>query len=107
MSVTTPGGRPVVEVTGEVDLASSPALRQAIASQIESGHTELILDLGEVTFMDSSGLNVLAGAARRLGPKGVLIAGCRPNIRRLFELSGLGAVFRMYESVEAAMNDVS
>lgn len=103
--VNTVGERSVVEVAGELDLATSPALREAIDSVLEEGHPDLIVDLGGVTFMDSSAINVLAAAAKRLGPSEVRIAGCRPNLLRLFELSGLDAVLRMYDTVGAALGD--
>lgn len=100
------GGQTVLEVAGEVDLVSSPAVHQAVVSLIERGESDLILDLRGVTFMDSSGLNVLAGAARRLGTSAVLVVGCPPNLQRLLKLSGLEAVLRMYDTVEAAVEDL-
>lgn len=107
VKVTTVEGRSVVEVYGELDLSTSPALREAISSVEADGHPYLVVDFSGVTFMDSSGINVLAGAAKRLGPEAVLIAGSRPNINRLFELSGLSAVLRLYETVESALGELS
>lgn len=107
VKVTTVMGRSVVEVSGELDLSTSPALRDAISSVEAEGRGDLIIDFGGVTFLDSSGINVLAGAVKRLGPASVLIIGCRPNIKRLFELSGLSAVLRLYDTVDSAIGGSS
>ncbi|MEY3606871.1 MAG: hypothetical protein RL289_1051, partial [Actinomycetota bacterium] len=54
---TTPGSdRYVITVSGEVDLATSPDLDNAIIAAIESGTSSLAIDLTDVSFMDSSGL---------------------------------------------------
>lgn len=105
--MTAIDGRSVVEAVGELDLAAAPVLRQAITSVEAEGGTHLILDFEGVTFMDSSCLNVLAGAAKRLGTPGLRIAGCRPNIVRLFELTGLHHVLRLHDTVSSALEAAS
>jgi anti-anti-sigma factor len=59
------GGWAVVRVSGEMDLATSPALRQQVHDAVADGRHSLVLDLSQVLFCDSSGVGVLI-AARRL-----------------------------------------
>lgn len=107
VKVTAVGDRSVVEVQGELDLSTSPSLREAISSVEAEGRPDLMVDFGGVTFVDSSGLNVLAGAVKRLGPSSVVVVGCQPNIKRLFELSGLSNVLCFYDTIESALGEPS
>jgi anti-sigma B factor antagonist len=50
---------PVVEVTGEIDMYTSAALRARLTGMIERGHRHFVVDLSQVTFIDSAGLGVL------------------------------------------------
>ena len=56
----------VLRVVGEVDLYTAPALRERLAELVAAGVTNVILDTGGVTFLDSSGLGVLVGSHKRL-----------------------------------------
>lgn len=56
----------------------------------------VVVDLGEVTFMDSAGINALVAAYHRAGPDQELrLVGLRPNVRRVFEITGLLELFRI------------
>ena len=86
-------GTVVVEVIGEVDAATAPALRSALEGVIdEQGNLSVRLELGGMTFIDSAGLIVLLGASTRLrGRNGSLIlANPNPSARRALEEAGLG-----------------
>ncbi len=52
-------------LSGEIDIVTAPAVRDALAGAVRQAVTGIIVDLGEVTFLDAAGLGVLAGAARR------------------------------------------
>lgn len=89
-------GTVVVKVSGEVDLATAPAMREALDEIIvRQGNLSLRVDLAEVTFMDSTGLNVLVGTLKHLREHDgtMAIANPTPTIARLFELTGLSTVF--------------
>ncbi|WP_281245442.1 STAS domain-containing protein [Geodermatophilus ruber] len=78
-------------VVGEVDSSSAPALRAALGDVLVAGVTQVIVDLDGVTFLDSAGLCVLAGAHRQateLGLRLRILASGRPVIRPL-QLTGL------------------
>ncbi len=92
----------VISVSGEIDLYTAPALREALASAIDAGETKLAVDLRPVRFMDSMGLGVLIGARRRLvelDAPFVLICEEGP-VRRVLDVSGLTKVFEVVGSTE-------
>ena len=95
----------ILTLTGEVDIYTSPQLKEALRAGIEDGATILIVDLARVTFIDSAALGVLVGAAKRVRPKnGRLDIVCTDeNICRLFEITGLDHVFGIYRTREEAL----
>ena len=52
----------VVAVRGEIDLFTAPELKSALSEAIESGHTRIVVDLTDTTFLDSTALGVLIRA---------------------------------------------
>jgi anti-sigma B factor antagonist len=94
----------MVAVEGEVDLASAPALRGALLHAAAPEGCSLVVDLAQVTYMDSTGLGVLVGVQRRLAPEGALvIAAASAAVRELFALTGLDRSFKLYETAEDAV----
>jgi anti-anti-sigma factor len=67
---TERGGRVIVLIRGELDLATAPELETAIGESVDAGH-DVVVDLRELEFMDSSGLRVLVSAHKRAqsGPR--------------------------------------
>lgn len=101
-------GAAVVHVAGELDMASSPELTDHVDGMGLGPAAVLVVDLGGVTFLDSSGLNSLVALRRtvmdlqgRLG----LVAGERTL--RLLQVTNMDDVFAMYDSVELALDDLS
>jgi anti-anti-sigma factor len=78
---------------GEIDMASVGTLT-ACLDQLDGAFRKVVVDLGEVTFLDSSGLGVLAHAHQRFGPEmRELTVRCPDgHIRRVLEISGLDQV---------------
>lgn len=80
---------PTVALAGELDLASAPVLREAAEPPIDEGRP-IVIDLRELTFIDSTGLGAIAGLERRARDAGArfsLVEG-PPNVQRVFEVSG-------------------
>ncbi len=81
----------VVSVRGEVDLLTAPSLGALVWNLIDRGHTDVVIDLLEVEFMDASGLAAIAGATALLQPVGGALSIRSPSamVRRLFEIVGM------------------
>jgi anti-sigma B factor antagonist len=82
----------IVVVSGEIDLTTAPQLGESIA-QFSNG--DVIVDLTAVEFIDSSGLQVLVVAHRRLADRGsrLVIRGASPMAMTVMEITGLDEVF--------------
>ena len=96
----------VVRLAGRLDLASAAEVKQRLTRAIVEGHRRLVVDLGEVTFIDSSGLGVLIGAlkAARLARGDLRIARPGEQARVVLELTTLDRVLRPYPTVEEALS---
>ncbi len=95
----------VVAVSGEVDIATAPKLREKLVELASHGAQQVVVDLDDVDFLDSTGLGVLIGGMKRLrGLEGDLTLVCtQPRILKVFEITGLNRAFTIYESVDAAV----
>ena len=95
---------PGVAVHGEIDIASSPALEEAIDAAIRDSEGAFIIDLSGVEFLETSGLHVLLRARGLLGREDRALAVICPfgPLRRLFELSGTSELFVLYSTREEA-----
>jgi anti-sigma B factor antagonist len=83
---------PVVEVRGELDVATSPQLRNELNALVARGARNITIEFGEVSFVDSSGLGVLVGTYKRLREEGggtIRIVGAQASVRKVFEITGL------------------
>jgi anti-sigma B factor antagonist len=98
----------ILAVEGEVDLATAPVLRSALVELSERETRRIVIDLSEVTYMDSTGLGVLVGAQRRLPAGGmIVVAGAQPAVRDLFALTGLDRNFGLFSTAEEAVVELS
>nr|BFD84784.1 hypothetical protein StreXyl84_41850 [Streptomyces sp. Xyl84] len=97
-------GWTVVTVTGEVDVCSSPGIREAVVRLIDEGHRHVVLDLCRVTFLDSMGLGLIVALTKRLRAQaGSLVLACGdPRILKVFKTGGLHAVYAFHASVAEA-----
>jgi len=97
----------VVAVAGEIDLFTAPEFKQRMSAPIDDGRSNLIVDLSQTTFIDSSSLGVLIGAHRRLKLRGgSLVVVCdNEAIAKTFKITGLDGVFTIAPTVKAALAD--
>jgi anti-sigma B factor antagonist len=97
-------GAPGVVVVGEVDIATAPTLEEALDTSIRESTGAFVIDFCEVTFMDSSGVNVLLRARALLGREErdvVLI--CPPGgVLHVLEVIGVAELFAVFASRAAA-----
>jgi anti-sigma B factor antagonist len=107
LSITseTRGGETIVHVGGEIDVYTAPVLREHLDEHIVAGRHHLVVDLGDVTFMASTGLGVLVGRLKLVrGSNGTLRLVCsRERILSVFSITGLDKVFQIFPSVEDAL----
>ncbi len=104
---TEDSGTLIFKLRGSLDLATAPTVRAALTEATEKGNHDLIVDLTQLEFLDSTGLGVLIGAHRRAAERGGsfrLIVADGP-ISRLLNITGLIAVFSVYHSIEDARAD--
>jgi anti-anti-sigma factor len=84
-----------LRLDGEVDLDTAGLVEDALSPVLDPRCTRLVVDLADVSFMDTSGLRVLVVARNALDDRGaeMVIAGVNDQLRRLFEISGLTSAF--------------
>jgi anti-sigma B factor antagonist len=97
-------GHTVLEVGGEVDVYTAPKLRERIAELLDSGVKAVVVDLGRVEFMDSTGLGVLVGGLRkaRAGQATFGVVCRQEPLLKIFRITALDQVLPLYKSVDAA-----
>jgi anti-sigma B factor antagonist len=99
------GDAVVVAVEGELDLFTAPFLRDEVRDAIKQDSSKLVLDLGALSFMDSSGLSVLIEAWRLATGEGggVSLAAPQAPVARILRTTGLDRRIKVYPDVAAAI----
>jgi len=103
----TEEGHGVLEVRGEVDMHTSPRVREAQIRLLQQGARRVVIDLTGVPYMDSSGIATLIEGlqwARREGREFRLV-GLTPTVRDVFELARLADVFEIFSTRDEALKD--
>jgi anti-sigma B factor antagonist len=95
----------VVKVSGELDVFSSPRLREMLLDVIDKGPLRLVVDLSDVTFLDSTGLGVLVGIYHRLRARSgsMSFVGANERVRRVFHVTQLTKIFVLHDTLEEAL----
>jgi anti-sigma B factor antagonist len=97
----------VVTPAGEIDLATAPLLKSSLVGRLGEGYTRFVVDLAAVRYLDSTGLGVLIGFARRLTEDGVVVLAQPPApVSALLEITGLDATFEVFVTVDDALAHV-
>jgi anti-sigma B factor antagonist len=99
----------VLDLHGELDIATSPRLDERLESIIQGSTDNLIVDLSALAFMDSMGLQVLLRARRRLGRQERQLAlVCPPGpILRLLVVTNLDSAFNVHPDRDSAAASIS
>jgi anti-sigma B factor antagonist len=99
-------GTPVVSVTGEVDLATAPALEQTLLGVVEDRAGELIVDLSGCSFLDSRGLRALIATRERLerSNRPLALVLSNPSVLKIFQITGFDELFEIYPSLGAVVD---
>jgi anti-sigma B factor antagonist len=91
------GDRRILSITGDCDLASAPELRRHLA-RAAADTDDLVIDLSGVGFIDSVGLGLLVGAARRV-PNLVVVAPLDGSARRALEATRLDQILTLRDTL--------
>ncbi|HEY6116055.1 MAG TPA: STAS domain-containing protein [Candidatus Dormibacteraeota bacterium] len=98
-------GVTVVAPTGRLDVSGAPALKEAISEAVRNGPPRVVIDMGGISFVDSTGLGSVISALKQVrGSQGELrLAAPNQQARVVLELTTLDRVFPYYATVEEAL----
>ena len=104
ISVTAGSAYTLVTLTGECDLHTGRQLRDVLTSEVSRGSRRMILDLAGLSFMDSTGMQVLLGVRTVLNLCGgtMALVSPQPVVARILELTGADQYIPVYDSLEEA-----
>jgi anti-sigma B factor antagonist len=93
-TVTLLGERATVEVRGDLDAASGPALADAVTALTNDGLAQVVIDLHDVAFVDSRGLSSLLVSHQTASDKNIALSviNLHPTVARLFRITGVDAL---------------
>ncbi len=103
---TPPTARPnVLPLEGEIDLHVSPRIAASLDSMIDQKPKQVVVDLSQVSYIDSSGLAVLIEGMQNVAAYGgkFALAALQKDVRPIFEIARLDQVFRIFPDVDAAL----
>jgi anti-sigma B factor antagonist len=105
IEATERDGATVLTLRGEIDVYTAPQLRQAIVDLVDGGATNIIVDMVQVDFLDSTGLGALVEGLRRIQSNdGTLsIVATQGKILKIFDITGLDKAFAIHASVDEAL----
>ncbi|MCW7754254.1 STAS domain-containing protein [Desulfobotulus sp. H1] len=100
-------GAVIVSVQGRMDAVTSPAYENAMKELIEK-ESLFILDCNGLDYISSAGLRVILATAKTLKGKSgkIVMANVNGTVREVFDISGFGSIFTMYDSTDAALADL-
>ncbi len=93
---TAADGDPVIRLRGELDISSADLLRETVSGVLAERPKRLVIELGDLTFIDSSGIAVLVLASNKIAE--VELHHAQPIVRRVIELTGLSDTLRIVAS---------
>ncbi len=98
-------GIPVLDVVGEIDIYTTPQFKEAVSAAIDENKPAIIINMTQVTYMDSSGFGTLLSATKRLRPlDGALyLTGCNDSIQRMLQITRLNTIFGVYATEDEAL----
>jgi anti-sigma B factor antagonist len=104
LDVTEVGPDLLVRVLDDrIDAAAAVQFRDAMRTATEAGHVRVVMDLGRVTFVDSSGLGAIIAVMKHLGADRMLeLAGLQPAVAKVFRLTRLDEIVKVHAAAADA-----
>ena len=95
----------VLPLKGEIDLHVSPVVAASLTAMIEKKPERVVIDLSDVTYIDSAGLAALIQAMQKVEAYGgrFFLAGLQETVRSIFEISRLDQVFQIFPDTDTAL----
>jgi stage II sporulation protein AA (anti-sigma F factor antagonist) len=99
----------IVNIEGDLDLHTAEHFKQQVDEKITAGNHNLILNFTQVNFVDSSGIGAILSKYKQLNNLGgkLVIANISPQIKRIFEVSGILRVIDIYSSEKEAVKKIA
>ena len=109
MKSSTVGDALIVSVQDRrIDAAVAVRFKSRLMELAETPSERVVLDLSNVDFLDSSGLGAVVGAMKQLGRTRKLdLAGMTPTVEKVFRITRMDRIFRIYPDTAAALEDVA
>lgn len=108
-SIDDNGGVRVLHLSGPIDVSRSSELRDVLGQEISGPQARVLVDLREVTLIDSSGVGIFVSAHRRADAAGAELVLAQPgaNVGRVFELTRTNRLLRIYPTVDEGVKALS
>jgi anti-sigma B factor antagonist len=103
--VTNLNETPLIEAQGDIDHSTCGSIEASLGEVLKTSSENVLIDLSQVTYIDSGGLSVLLSGVRQMRDRGTLgVIGPNKNVQRLLEIVGLlvDPSFQVYEDRESA-----
>jgi anti-sigma B factor antagonist len=106
VSITQEDGHVILRPTGEIDLSRAPSFRASLQRVSQQQPTRMIVDLEDVSYMDSSGVATLVEAMQNARKSGYSLILCRMDsrVRSIFEIAKLDVVFKIVGTIDEALH---
>jgi anti-anti-sigma factor len=95
----------VISVKGKIDAVTAPDFEKALANLIAQGENTLLLNLIGLEYISSAGLRSILATAKQLKTKNgkILFSGLRGPVKDVFNISGFGTIFKIFETKDDAL----
>lgn len=93
--------------TERLTAANATTFKDEVFELISAGTSRLVIDLGKVEFIDSSGIGALVGLLKRIGNRGeIVVCGLSDTVRQMFKITRMDRVFASYDDRAAALRAI-
>lgn len=105
ISTTHNNGISIITLDGFVDAHTAPNFEAAIQTELDAGHTRIIVDCSKLSYISSAGLGVFMSFFEEVREQNgdIKISGLVPKVRHTFEILGFHDLFEMPDSIDAAL----
>lgn len=99
------GKNVLVRLAGRLDITQSDQVETALAKEIQNGEGDMIINLGQISYISSSGIRIFVGMVRELGRQNRKLKLCNitPPVKKVFDVVELMDLFEVYNSEEEAL----